>query len=128
MNKTILLTGIFFGLMAIVLGAFGAHALKESLSQSSIESYQTGVRYQMYHALLLMIIGSWSGAKSHSLKWVYYLITAGTICFSFSIYVLSLKDVIHWQPEYFGLITPFGGILLIAGWILLAQRIFRQFS
>ena len=128
MNKTILLTGILFGLIAIVLGAFGAHALKESLSQSSLESYQTGVRYQMYHALLLLIIGSWSGKKIHSFKWVYYLITAGTICFSFSIYVLSLKSVLHWQPEYFGLITPFGGILLIAGWILLAQRIFKQFS
>ena len=128
MNKTILLTGIFFGLLAIVLGAFGAHALKESISPSSLESYQTGVRYQMYHALLLLIIGSWSGEKIHSLKWVYYLICAGTICFSFSIYILSLKDIIPWQPDYFGLITPFGGILLIAGWILLAHRIFKQFS
>ncbi len=128
MNKTILLTGIFFGVLAIILGAFGAHSLKEVLSVSSLDSFETGVRYQMYHALLLLIIGSWSANHKLNLKLVYYFISMGIICFSFSIYLLSFKDVMGWSPGIFGLITPFGGVLLIVGWILLGHRIFKYFS
>lgn len=128
MNKTILLTGVIFGVLSIILGAFGAHSLKDSISETSLSSFETGVRYQMYHALLLLILGSWSSAQIPSLKSVYYLITIGTICFSFSIYILSLKDITGWNPRFFGLITPFGGVLLIAGWILLGYRVYKYFN
>ncbi len=128
MNKTILLTGILFGVLAIILGAFGAHSLKEILSASSLDSFETGVRYQMYHAILLMIIGGWSAKEKLKLKTVYYFFCIGVVCFSFSIYVLSFKEVMNWSPGIFGLITPFGGVMLIVGWILLGHRIFKYFN
>ena len=128
MNKTIFLTGIFFGVLAIVFGAFGAHTLKEMISDSALISYETGVRYQMYHALLLLIV-SWLDIKiKSSLKLVYYLITAGIICFSFSIYALSLRELANLELGFLGPITPFGGVLLILGWIVLGYRVFKYFD
>ena len=118
MNKTIFLTGILFGTLAIVLGAFGAHSLKEVFDASMLNSYETGVRYQMFHALLLLIIGQNNIARHGSIKVVYYLITAGVVCFSFSIYFLTLSTLADFDAGFLGLITPFGGILLICGWIL----------
>ena len=128
MNKTILLTGVFFGVLAIILGAFGAHSLKEVLSASSLDSFETAVRYQMYHSILLLIIGTWSMANKLHLKTVYYFICMGIVCFSFSIYILSFKDVMNWSPGAFGLITPFGGVMLVIGWVLLGHRIFKYFG
>ena len=125
MNKTILLTGVLFGLIAIILGAFGAHTLKNMLDSSSLESFETGVRYQMYHALFFLVIGSRYKEFNFSLRPIYYLILFGTICFSFSIYVLSTKAITGWDIGSFGLITPFGGVLLILGWALLGYRIFK---
>lgn len=128
MNKTFFLTGIVFGLLSVVFGAFGAHILKEMISSSSLASFETGVRYQMYHALLLVILGLTKDRTNTSLKGVYYLITLGTICFSFSIYLLALRELTDLDLGVLGLITPFGGVLLIAGWLLLGYRIFRYFG
>ena len=128
MNKTIFLTGILFGTLAIVLGAFGAHSLKEVFDASMLNSYETGVRYQMFHALLLLIIGQNNIARHSSIKVVYYLITAGVVCFSFSIYFLTLSTLADFDAGFLGLITPFGGILLICGWILLGHRFFKYFN
>ena len=128
MNKTIFITGILLGLSGIIFGAFGAHSLKEVVDPTSVESFETGVRYQMYHALLLLIIGSSKTEFKFSLKPVYLLITLGVICFSFSIYLLSLRELTGLDLGYFGLITPFGGVLLILGWALLGYRFFKQFS
>ena len=125
MNKTIFITGILFGLFAIVLGAFGAHTLKDVLDSSALDSYETGVRYQMYHALFLLVLGSRAKEFNFSLKPVYYLILFGTICFSFSIYLLSTTELTGWYIGSFGLITPFGGVLLILGWALLGYRFFK---
>ena len=91
-------------------------------------SFETGVRYQMYHALLLLIMGSWSKLNHVSLRIVFYLISLGVILFCFSIYILSLKELTGWNLGIFGLITPFGGVLLIAGWILLGYRFFKYFG
>lgn len=126
MNKTIFLTGILFGVFAIVFGAFGAHGLKEWISAASLSSYETGVKYQMYHSLLLLILGGIESNSNLSLKGVYYLITIGVICFSFSIYLLSLQEILDIKLDFLGLITPFGGVLLIAGWLLLGYRFFRK--
>ncbi len=128
MNKTIFITGILFGILAIVFGAFGAHSLKDLLDSSSLNSFETGVRYQMYHALLLLIVGQNKIAKHRSIKGVYYLITAGVICFSFSIYFLTMSTLTGMDTGVLGLITPFGGILLICGWMLLGYRFFQHFS
>ncbi len=128
MNKTIFLTGILFGTLAIIFGAFGAHTLKDVFEVSTLNSFETGVRYQMYHALLLLIIGQNKLAKNKSIKGVYYLITAGVICFSFSIYLLTLSTLTEVDIGYLGLITPFGGVLLICGWLLLGYRFFQYFN
>ena len=125
MNKTIFITGILFGLIAIVLGAFGAHTLKDVLDHSALESFETGIRYQMYHALFLLVLGSRSKEFNFSLKPVYYLILIGTVCFSFSIYLLSTSQLTGLDIGSFGLITPFGGVLLISGWALLGYRFFK---
>ncbi|MGI9546179.1 MAG: DUF423 domain-containing protein [Flavobacteriaceae bacterium] len=126
MNKTIFLTGVLFGIFAIVFGAFGAHSLKEMISSAALDSYETGVKYQMYHALLLLLLGRLGSDSKISLKGVYYLITIGVICFSFSIYLLSLQEILDLELGFLGLITPFGGVLLIAGWILMGYRFFKQ--
>ena len=128
MNKTFFLTGIVFGLFSIVFGAFGAHVLKEMISSSSLASFETGVRYQMYHALLLIALGLAKDRTNTTVKGVYYLITLGTICFSFSIYLLALRELTNLNLGILGLMTPLGGLLLIAGWFLLGYRIFRYFG
>ena len=125
MNKTIFLTGIVLGILAIILGAFGAHGLKEKLSLVSLDSFETGVRYQMYHALFLIVLARLDIMPGISVKPVFYLILAGVIAFSFSIYLLSTTELTGLKINYLGLLTPFGGILLISGWILLGYRVYK---
>jgi len=128
MNRTILLTGIVFGVLAIVLGAFGAHGLEKLVEPSAIRTFETGVKYQMYHALFLLFLGSSSRLTEKSKKIIYYLILTGVICFSFSIYFLATNSLTDFDFKIFGIITPLGGMLLIGGWCLLGYRAYRQFN
>ena len=121
MNKPILLKGAILGAIAVVLGALGAHALKNILTLDQLSSFETGVKYQIYHAILLVILSLM--VKSTSSK---YLLTAvnliflGVILFSGSIYLLTLKNILGIEfLKFAGPITPIGGILLVAGWFLL---------
>src|SRR5690606_41523721 len=93
MNKTIFVTGIFFGITAILLGAFGAHGLEKMIDAKSIVTFETGVKYQMYHALFLMILGACNILENANKKIVYYFIVAGVVCFSFSIYLLATNEL-----------------------------------
>ncbi|NNE02771.1 MAG: DUF423 domain-containing protein, partial [Eudoraea sp.] len=93
MNRTIILSGIIFGMLAIILGAFGAHGLKSLLTESDLQSFETGVRYQMYHAILLVIIGAIVEIPSNHKKWLLYFFTIGIILFSFSIYLLATNGL-----------------------------------
>lgn len=126
MNKTIFGTGIFFGLTAVLLGAFGAHGLEKMLDAKAIGTFETGVKYQMYHALFLMILGGFNLLAEERKKLVYYFIVAGVICFSFSIYLLATNELSSFDFRKIALITPIGGVLLVTGWILLGIRIFNQ--
>ncbi|MGB5237645.1 MAG: DUF423 domain-containing protein [Flavobacteriaceae bacterium] len=128
MNKTIFLTGIAFGILAILLGAFGAHGLEERLSQSAQNSFETAVRYQMYHALFLLVLGRLEAVPGIAVRWVFYLILSGVIAFSFSIYLLSTTEITGLKINYLGLLTPLGGILLISGWTLLGYRVYKYLS
>ena len=128
MNKTILLTAIALGMLGIILGAFGAHGLEERLSPDLLESFETGVKYQMYHALFLLFLGLENGLKERHKKGIYLLITAGILCFSFSIYLLSTRQLTGLEIGPFALVTPLGGLLLILGWGLLGYRVFRLFT
>lgn len=126
MNKTILGTGILLGILAIILGAFGAHGLKDVIPAREVDVFETGVKYQMYHALLLVLLGNMVGVQDQHKKWVYYLITAGVICFSFSLYMIATRELTGITITFLGLLTPIGGVLFILGWALLGYRVFRQ--
>lgn len=121
MNKPILLKGAILGTIAVVLGALGAHALKNILTLDQLSSFETGVKYQMYHAILLVILSLM--VKSTSSKYLLIavnLIFLGVILFSGSIYLLTLKNILGIEfLKFAGPITPIGGILIVSGWFLL---------
>ncbi len=105
--------------LAVILGALGAHALKSELDSQSLESFNTAVRYQMWHALALMALAIIHEKFKFS-AWVFRLWILGIIFFSGSIYALTLDNLIGLNLSFFGPITPLGGLALIAGWIMLA--------
>ena len=117
-NKSTLSWAAGFAAIAVIFGALGAHALKSNLSPSSLESFNTGVRYQMWHALALAILAI-IPEKNLRLKWVQWLWISGVILFSGSIYLLSIAPLINFNFSFLGPITPLGGLALILGWILL---------
>lgn len=128
MNKTIFLTGILLGVLAIVLGAFGAHGLESKLDSEAIQTFETGVRYQMYHALFLLILGNIKQLPKTSKKWIYYFVVAGVILFSFSIYFLATNSLTTFDFRSVGFVTPIGGLLLMVGWGLLGFGCLRHFD
>ncbi|MGB5275376.1 MAG: DUF423 domain-containing protein [Flavobacteriaceae bacterium] len=128
MNRTIFLTGIIFGGLAVVLGAFGAHGLEHLVDARAMHAYETGVKYQMYHALLLLVLGTSSQLPVASKKWIFYCLAIGIVLFSFSLYLLATKGLTGFDFSPIGLITPVGGTFLIAGWALLGYRCLRQFN
>lgn len=118
--KTItLIFGATYGMLSVILGAFGAHALKKILSVERLESFETGVRYQMYAAFFLLIVGYILKFDTSSQKWISILMIAGTMLFSFSIYFLSLQDYLGANLKFLGPITPLGGLFMIVSWALL---------
>lgn len=119
MQHIVLLTASIFGILAIVLGAFGAHAFKKIISEEKITSFEVGVRYQMYSAIVLLIIGYNSNFTLNSELWAFYAITLGTILFSGSIYLLSFSDYWNINLRFLGPVTPLGGLLKIIGWVAL---------
>lgn len=122
MNKSALLFGGIFGFLTVALGAFGAHALKPTLIEfGKLDTFETAVKYQAYHALALLLIGSVAGKLDSSLiqKSIYSLI-AGVIIFSGSLYILSIFDI-----PLMGAITPIGGVLLLLGWGLFVWNVLR---
>jgi uncharacterized membrane protein YgdD (TMEM256/DUF423 family) len=128
MNKTIFSTGILFGVMAVILGAFASHGLKSLIDANALESFKTGVTYQMYHALLLLILGGVAKISQKNKKVIYGLIVLGIVFFSFSIYLLATNSLSSFDFKLFAFMTPIGGALLIAGWILLGIRCLKDFN
>lgn len=116
MDKKIILTALVFGLVSIVLGAFGAHALKKVLNTDQLTSFEVGVRYMMYHALFLLFIGTTQLIMPEQKNIVYYLTLFGVLFFSVSIFLLSTSAVTGMNFKFLGPITPVGGLLLIAAW------------
>ncbi|MBU3028153.1 DUF423 domain-containing protein [Zobellia galactanivorans] len=125
MNKTIFLTGIVLGAMAVILGAFGAHGLEKLVDADAIQTFETGVRYQMYHALLLLVLGNMQALPEASKKLVFYFVLVGIFCFSFSIYLLAMNSLTDFDFRVIGLVTPLGGTLLIVGWGLFGYRVYK---
>jgi len=122
MKETVICTAAIFGALSIVLGAFGAHAFKKILSEEKLSSFEVGVRYQMYAALTLLILGFNLDFELYSERLAFYSLTAGTLLFSFSIYFLSFADYWKKNLKFLGPITPLGGLFMIIGWIALFVR------
>ncbi|HCM75235.1 MAG TPA: DUF423 domain-containing protein [Cytophagales bacterium] len=116
LQRKLIILGALLGGLSVGLGAFGAHALKAILvANNRIETYELAVRYQFYHALALLVMAALTDKlQANKLSWSTLLITSGTVVFSGSLYLLSLSGVTTW-----GAVTPIGGVLLIAGWLLL---------
>ncbi|WP_298520164.1 DUF423 domain-containing protein [uncultured Kordia sp.] len=125
MRKKILITGAVLGCLAVILGAFAAHGLKKVLNADQIHSFETGVRYQMYHAFLLLFVGISTFISPKMQRLIYVFVLWGIILFSGSIYLLATKDVTSVDISSVGFITPIGGALLIAGWIVLIINFFK---
>jgi len=119
-QQIVLITGALFGMFAVIFGAFGAHALQKILNVDQLKSFETGVKYQMYHALVLLFVGSYFEVPNSA---IYYAFVIGIILFSFSIYGLVLSDTKGKKMKFLGPITPLGGLLLIVGWALLIYNI-----
>lgn len=126
MKKKILLTATVLGLLSVLLGAFGAHGLKSLISADAIQSFETGIRYQMYHAILLLIVGSSSFMQSRSKNLIFYLVLLGIILFSGSIYGLATNDLTSFDFTRIAFVTPVGGLLLILSWVVLLIGIVRN--
>ena len=126
MDKKIISTAAFLGMLAIILGAFGAHALKKVLSIEQLSTFETGVKYQMYHALLLLFIGLTDKITDNIKSKIYNLIIIGVILFSGSIYLLATRNISNIDFSIIGVATPIGGLFLIAGWSLLFYKFISQ--
>lgn len=116
MGRLFIVTGAVFGFLAVAGGAFGSHALKNRLSSDMLQVFEVGVRYQMYHALALVLTGFiLTRFQSPALNWAGGLFTAGVLIFSGTLYVLSLTGL-----RWLGAVTPVGGTALLIGWLCLA--------
>lgn len=122
-QRASLLTGALFGLLGVALGAFGAHALKDLLTASGrLDTYELAVRYQFYHVFALLAVGLLQQhATSKYLNIASLLFLGGTILFSGSLYLLCFSGL-----TAFAMVTPFGGVLLIFGWVFFAVGIFTK--
>jgi len=127
-HKIFLQIGSLYAFLGVILGAFGAHALKSQLTPDRLISFETGVRYQMYHALALLIVALlFQYLDERLLRIIGWLFTFGTILFSGSIYLLACRDMIGLTTyKWLGPITPIGGTLLIIGWGLLLWASFKK--
>ena len=119
MKTFTLVVGAVYGLFSVILGAFGAHALKKILSVEKLTSFETGVRYQMYSALFLLIVGYILKFETPTEKWISILMIAGTFIFSFSIYLLAFNGINSLNFKFLGPITPLGGLMMIVSWAML---------
>ncbi|MBT8257876.1 MAG: DUF423 domain-containing protein [Bacteroidia bacterium] len=126
MNKIVLISAVILALLSVVLGAFAAHGLKPIIPSEAMDSFQTGVRYQMYHALALLVLGFTDKVSVRMKKRFFVLVVIGVLLFSGSIYGLSTNDLTSFDFKTIGFITPIGGSLLILSWILLLVYIVKN--
>lgn len=120
--KLLALLGSFFACLAVILGAFGAHALKERLSEPFLNAFEVGVRYQFYHALALILVALL--IPHFASPWIErggFVLATGTVIFSFSLYALALTGI-----KGLGAITPIGGVVLVLGWILVMVGLWKS--
>ncbi len=128
LTENISFIGALYGLLAVCFGAFGAHALKKKLTPEKLQSFETGVKYQMYHALFLLVIGLLNTLSEKAKKAIYYLTIIGLLFFSGSIYGLATNDITNFDFKTIGFITPIGGLLLISALAILLINFLKMKS
>ena len=126
MNKIILFTACVLGMLSVILGAYAAHGLEKIIDTESVETFKTGVQYQMYHALFLLLLGVIDKVSIKTKKLVFVLVIIGLLFFSGSIYGLSTNELSSFDFKAIGFITPIGGLLLISSWLILGISILRK--
>ena len=126
--RKILLTAGVIGMLAVVLGAFGAHSLKDMLPLNKLAIYKTGVTYQFYHVLALLIVGLLiKSSPSKFLSWSAICFCIGILCFSGSLYLLATREIIGLTNyRWLGPITPIGGVFFILGWGFIVVEALRN--
>jgi uncharacterized membrane protein YgdD (TMEM256/DUF423 family) len=127
MNKRVLGSAAFLGMLSVILGAYGAHGLEKLVDSESVDTFNTGVEYQMYHALLLMMVGMTNFLSHKSQQIIFYLVVFGILFFSGSIYGLSTNELSGFDFKTIAFITPIGGLLLIVSWAMLLIK-FLQYK
>ncbi|MDO4782794.1 MAG: DUF423 domain-containing protein [Capnocytophaga felis] len=126
MKKKIIIVALVFGLTSIILGAFGAHSLKKHLTEEALSSFEVGVRYQMYHALFLLLLSNLNNISEKIRKVTFISVVFGILFFSGSIYLLSTESITSINIRPFALITPLGGLLLMLGWAFLLIEFLKK--
>jgi uncharacterized membrane protein YgdD (TMEM256/DUF423 family) len=128
MQKLFLSLGGSFAALGVILGAFGAHALKEKLAPEQLQVFETGVRYEMYHAFALVVVALlYDKFNQQYLNYSGYLFIAGILFFSGSLYLLASKNLLGIESwGFLGPITPLGGLCFISGWIFLVVSVFKN--
>jgi len=120
LSKNIVVIAAILAAVTIAIGAFGAHGLKQLVSADALATFETGVRYQMYHVLALLVIGFTEKIPQNTKKWIFRFFCCGMLFFSGSIYLLALKEQLPFSVSFLGPVTPMGGLLFILGWVRLA--------
>lgn len=128
MDKKIFVTASLLGIIAIILGAFGAHKLKEVLTLEQLNTFETGVKYQMYHAFFLLFVGLNTTLSEKVKRIIYFLTLIGVIFFSGSIYLLATNSLTTFDFRTIGFVTPIGGLLLIMAWSVLLVSYLKKKS
>ncbi|MDG4946335.1 DUF423 domain-containing protein [Weeksellaceae bacterium KMM 9713] len=128
MKQLVLIVGAFYGMLSIILGAFGAHAFKDMISVEKLASFEVGVRYMMYSALTLLILGFFLDFTTGIEKNAARLIMVGSFMFSVSIYFLAFSEKINVPSKVLGPITPVGGTLMLVGWGMLLYYFIRMYK
>ncbi len=126
MNKRIVLTAAILVMLAIILGAFGAHGLKDKVSPERIATFEVGVRYQFYIGLAMLILGFNEEKLGFSLKPTFLLLLIGVLFFSVSIYFLAIQEILGASLKFLGPITPVGGLLMIIGFLIFLVKLMRK--
>lgn len=120
MNKRIIIFASIFGVLAVILGAFGAHSLNKLISAGDLDTWNTAVQYHFYHTLALLFLSTFSRFKSKAINAASWFFTFGILFFSGSLYFLSVKSILNFSNVgLIGPLTPIGGLLFILGWISL---------
>lgn len=119
MKTFTLIFGAVYGLISVILGAFGAHLFKKYLTIEKLQSFETGVRYQIYAAFFLLIIGFFLKFETGTERWISIFMIGGTFLFSVSIYLLAFQEQLNLPSKFIGPITPLGGLFMIISWGML---------